>query len=83
MRIKLIVNGVEHALEVEPRTTLLDCLRHDAYADLLCSCCDVTCMRAIDSINTGLILQRFAIAKDFFEVAFSRVGGGVVVVVVG
>ena len=27
MRIKLIVNGVEHALEVEPRTTLLDCLR--------------------------------------------------------
>jgi len=27
MRIKLTVNGAEHALEVEPRTTLLDCLR--------------------------------------------------------
>src|SRR5215469_2130755 len=27
MHIKLIVNGAEHALEVEPRTTLLDCLR--------------------------------------------------------
>ena len=27
MRIKLIINGAEHALEVEPRTTLLDCLR--------------------------------------------------------
>jgi aerobic carbon-monoxide dehydrogenase small subunit len=27
MRIKLTINGAEHALEVEPRTTLLDCLR--------------------------------------------------------
>jgi aerobic-type carbon monoxide dehydrogenase small subunit (CoxS/CutS family) len=27
MRINLIVNGTEHTLEVEPRTTLLDCLR--------------------------------------------------------
>jgi carbon-monoxide dehydrogenase small subunit len=27
MRIELIVNGAEHAAEVEPRTTLLDCLR--------------------------------------------------------
>lgn len=27
MRIKLTVNGAENTLEVEPRTTLLDCLR--------------------------------------------------------
>ena len=27
MRIKLTVNGAEHALDIEPRTTLLDCLR--------------------------------------------------------
>src|SRR6516164_10213288 len=27
MRIDLTVNGTEHTLEVEPRTTLLDCLR--------------------------------------------------------
>jgi len=27
MRINLIVNGTEHTLEVEPRATLLDCLR--------------------------------------------------------
>lgn len=27
MRINLIVNGTQHTLEVEPRTTLLDCLR--------------------------------------------------------
>jgi aerobic carbon-monoxide dehydrogenase small subunit len=27
MRIKLTVNGAKHALDVEPRTTLLDCLR--------------------------------------------------------
>ena len=27
MRIELTVNGAKHALEVEPRTTLLDCLR--------------------------------------------------------
>ena len=29
MRINLIVNGAEHALDVEPRTTLLDCLREN------------------------------------------------------
>ena len=29
MRIKLNVNSCEHALDVEPRTTLLDCLRDD------------------------------------------------------
>src|SRR5262245_15306211 len=27
MRINLTVNGTEHALEAEPRTTLLECLR--------------------------------------------------------
>src|SRR5262249_14515098 len=27
MRIKLTVNGTEHAIDIEPRTTLLDCLR--------------------------------------------------------
>jgi len=27
VRIKLSVNGIEHSLDVEPRTTLLDCLR--------------------------------------------------------
>ena len=27
MRIKLTVNGSDHALDIEPRTTLLDCLR--------------------------------------------------------
>src|SRR5918994_534447 len=27
MRIELTVNGAAHAVEVEPRTTLLDCLR--------------------------------------------------------
>jgi carbon-monoxide dehydrogenase small subunit len=29
MRIKLNVNGADHALDVEPRTTLLDCMRDD------------------------------------------------------
>jgi len=27
MRIELTVNGAQHALDIEPRTTLLDCLR--------------------------------------------------------